>query len=240
VLIGARVLEVRLDNESSLGVDWASIFGAGEATVDLSTSGFSLTPESGSHGVFATIGSRDVTAFLDALREVVDFEALSAPQVLVLEGKEAEIIVGGKLGFYITTTTQTSTIQSVEFLDIGSLLTLTPIISDDGHIQMKIHPKVSDGVVENGLPSETTTEVTTQVLVADGETLFIGGLIRRRAQDSHSGVPLLGQIPYLGSLFGRHGDTAQRTEVVVLITPRVVKPGDPRATQPLELDPPQP
>jgi type II secretory pathway component GspD/PulD (secretin) len=237
VLIGARILDVRLDDDDRMGVDWAAVLKQADIDAEVGTESFSLAGSGGVQGFFATLASQDLNVFLDALGETVDFEALAAPQVLALEGKQAEIIVGGKLGFYVTTTTQTSTVQSVEFLNIGSLLVITPTVSDNGDVILEIHPKVSDGVVENGLPSETTTEVTTTVLVSHGETVFIGGLIRRREQTNRSFIPILGHIPGLGFLFGRHDTTRSQSELVVLITPYVVQPGEEHPRLPLDLDP---
>src|SRR5262245_59482044 len=134
VLIGARILEIRLDDDDSFGVDWNAVMNGAHASMNAQQYGFSNQPTPGLRGFFATISTKNLGAFLDALQNVVHFRALAAPQVLALEGHEAEIIVGGKLGFYVTTTTQTSTVQSVEFLDIGSLLTLTPTVTDDGHM----------------------------------------------------------------------------------------------------------
>jgi type II secretory pathway component GspD/PulD (secretin) len=109
-------------------------------------------------------------------------------------------------------------------------------VSDDGHIILDIHPKVSDGVVTNGLPTETTTEVSTTVLVRDGETIFIGGLLRHRDEGSRAGIPVLSRIPLLGYLFGRDTRSFSRSEVVVLITPRIVKQQSADKATPLELD----
>ena len=107
----ARILEIRLDDDDSFGVDWNAIMSGRRGTLDARQYGFANEPTPGLHGFFATISTKHLDAFLDALAEVVRFKALAAPQVLALEGHEAQIIVGGKLGFYVTTTTQTSTIQ---------------------------------------------------------------------------------------------------------------------------------
>ena len=88
---------------------------------------------------------------------------------------------------------------------------------------MDIHPEVSTGVVDaNGIPSQTTTEVTTRLLVGSGQTVFIGGLIKQTQTESRKGVPVLGRIPGIGLLFSSREVTSASTETVVVITPRVI------------------
>ena len=89
---------------------------------------------------------------------------------------------------------------------------------------MDIHPEVSTGVIDpiSGIPSQTTTEVTTRMIVPDGQTIFVGGLIKNRIDESKRGVPVVGRIPVLGRLFSNRQRTVANTETVVLITPTVV------------------
>jgi len=91
---------------------------------------------------------------------------------------------------------------------------------------MKIHPEISNGVVEEGLPSKTTAEVTTEVLVKDGQTLLIGGLIRERDESISRGIPFLRSIPVIGKLFGSTSLSKSRSEMITLITPRILEPGE--------------
>jgi type II secretory pathway component GspD/PulD (secretin) len=168
----------------------------------------------------------DFAAELEAVEGVTSFKTLAAPRLLAVDGVPAEIIVGGQLGFSVVTTVNETVIQSVQFLDTGAQLRLTPTITGDGHILMTIHPELSDGRIEEGLPSKTTAEVTTDALVRDGQTLFIGGLIRERDEEIRKGVPVLMRIPLLGRLFGRTVQTKLRSELVTLITPHIVPPGE--------------
>ena len=102
------------------------------------------------------------------------------------------------------------------------MLKLTPRISDDGNILLTIHPEVSEGVIDQGLPSETTTEVTTRVIIRDGESIFIGGLIRDRKEKTVQRIPILGDLPFIGALFGNTTNSVSRTETVIMITPHIV------------------
>ncbi|MCC7201524.1 MAG: hypothetical protein IT393_02515 [Nitrospirae bacterium] len=227
VLIEARILEVRLGDDMQLGVDWSNVFKGGDATYNLSVENFARRPAtSGSSGLFFEIVTPHFDMFLNALQEKGDLKTLATPRLLALDNREAEIIIGGRLGFRVTTTVNQVTTESIEFLDVGTMLKLTPRISDDGYILLSIHPEVSEGVVDQGLPSETTTEVTTRVIIKDGESIFIGGLIRDRKEKTIQQVPLLGAIPFLGPLFRNTTDSVSRTETVVMITPHIVDAGN--------------
>ncbi|GIX45911.1 MAG: hypothetical protein KatS3mg131_0122 [Candidatus Tectimicrobiota bacterium] len=235
VLIEAKILEVTLDRSSALGINWEALFGRnafGEPLGDVFTQGFATSPFSGAPGIFFSVVDKDFRLLLSALQERGRLNTLANPKILTVDGKEAQILIGAKLGFRVTTTTQTSTLESVEFLDVGTELVITPTIGEDGYILMHVHPKVSDGVVEAGLPSETTTEATTSVLVKDGETLVIGGLIREREEDVRSQVPGLGNLPLLGALFRQQRTRKEKTEIVVLITPRLVREAPATAAAP--------
>lgn len=92
---------------------------------------------------------------------------------------------------------------------------------------MDIHPEVSTGTVDSfGIPSQTTTEVTTSILVPNGETVFIGGLMKHSTNDNQQGVPVIGKVPVLKHLFSSQEHTNVNTETVVLITPRIVNQAD--------------
>lgn len=226
VLIEAKILEVTLNDDTVFGFDWAALFGQsglGGRLGTVFTQGFATNPASGAPGFFFSVVDTDASAILSAQQERGKFNTLANPKLLAVDGQEAQILIGAKLGFRVTTTTETSTTESIEFLDVGTTLVIKPQISDDGYILMNVHPKVSDGKVEFGLPSETTTEATTSVLMKTGTTMVIGGLIREREEEARSQVPGLGDLPLLGALFRRRSVSKSKTEIAVLITPRIVQ-----------------
>jgi len=226
VLIEARILEVRLGDDMQVGVDWSNVFKGGDASYTVSGTNFARRPDtSGSAGLFLEVVTPHFDMFLNALQEKGDLKTLATPKLLALDNREAEIIIGGRLGFRVTTTVNQVTTESIEFLDVGTMLKITPRISDDGHILLNIHPEVSEGLVDQGLPSETTTEVTTRVIIRDGESIFIGGLIRDRKEKTVEQIPILGSIPLIGPLFRNTTDSVSRTETVVMITPHIVGAG---------------
>jgi type IV pilus assembly protein PilQ len=222
VLIETRILQIRLNDDTSLGIDWSGTFtGFFNSSGDIFTQGFTSAMQ-GSQGFFFNLMNGDLNLFMEALQNITEVDTLSSPSLLALHDKEATIIIGEKLGYYVTTATEATVLQSVEFLDTGTQLILTPHIVDDSRVIMKIHPEVSDGIVIDGLPSKNTAEVTTSLMAPDGGTIFIGGLIRDRKEDIKNRVPLLGSIPFLGALFSKTTNITSRTEIVVLITPHVI------------------
>jgi type IV pilus assembly protein PilQ len=219
VLIETRILQVRLNDDNSLGIDWSDSFSDFfGSSGQVSTQGFT----GASQGFFFNVMNGDFTLFLEALNNTTEVNTLSSPSLLALDNKEATIIIGEKLGYYVTTATEATVLQSVEFLDTGTQLKLTPHIINDDTVILKIHPEVSDGIVIDGLPSKTTAEVTTSLMAPNGGTIFIGGLIRDRKEDIKNRVPLLGKIPLLGALFSKTTNITARTEIVVLITPHII------------------
>jgi type IV pilus assembly protein PilQ len=219
VLIETRILQVRLNDDTSLGIDWNHAFNSFfDSSGSVSTQGFTGATQ----GFFFNILSGDFTLFLEALQNITDVSTLSSPSLLALDNKEATIIIGEKLGYYVTTATEGTVLQSVEFLDTGTQLILTPQVIDDDRVIMKIHPEVSDGIVIAGLPSKNTAEVTTNLMAPNGGTIFIGGLIRDRKEDIKNRVPGFGAIPILGALFSKTNNITVRTEIIVLITPHII------------------
>lgn len=227
VRITARIFSIALDDDLTIGVDFSPPSGTLDVT-DILTNGFArnLTAlPAGATGIFAgaRIGEEDV--FLDAIAAKGSFELLATPQLLVIDGQQADIQVGDRLGFRITTVNETSSLESIEFLEVGTQLEVTPHISTDGLIRMEIHPKVASGEISaEGLPSENTTEANTQMLVRDGQTVMIAGLINTQRTQSRSQVPWLGDLPLIGWLFGINRWSDVRSELIILITPEIIGP----------------
>lgn len=152
---------------------------------------------------------------------------MASPQLLALEHQQARVIIGERTGYLVTTTINQVTTESVEFLESGVILNVTPHIDRSGRIMMSIHPEVSKtSVNSDNIPSQITTEVHTDLLVEDGQTVFIGGLIKNDVVNAHTGVPFLEDIPLIGLLFSNESDISLNTEIVVIIKPTIVRPGN--------------
>ena len=219
IFIEAKILEISLRDTESFGLDWAKLFSADGGSGVVGTRGLSnpISP-----GLFFDLVTPNVEVALDALFTRGRLQTLSTPKLLALEDQEAEVIIGDRLGFRVTTTINQVTSETIEFLESGVILRVLPSVDGQGRIMLTIHPEVSTGRVEDGIPNQQTTEVTTQMLVEDGQTVFIGGLIRRSIDQNREGVPVLGDIPILGRVFSNKSDSSINTETVVMITPHIV------------------
>ena len=173
--------------------------------------------------MFLDLVTPNIELALDALNTDGKVHTLSTPKLLALEDQEAEVVIGDRIGYKLVTTINQVTSESIDFLESGVILKVKPSIDSANRILLEIHPEVSNGTVSNGIPSQTTTEVTTQVLVEDAQTVFIGGLIKKNRIVSKQSIPGLGDIPFLGRLFSSDEETNVNTETVVLITPRIVR-----------------
>lgn len=247
VLVEATIIQVQLDDTTSLGVDFNALAGVdfrdlsntatpitdptiipnnNATTVDAAQAPYGQVAQVGfaTQGTGLNIGviTNNVSFFIHALETVTDTTILSNPKVLALNKQRAEVMVGQRLGYKTTTVTETANVETVEFLDTGTQLIFRPFISDDGYVRMEVHPEVSSGVVVAGLPQETTTEVTCNIMVKDGHTIVIGGLFDEDVSVGRSQVPGLGNIPGLGWLFRSKEDSTTRNEIIVLLTPHII------------------
>jgi type IV pilus assembly protein PilQ len=195
--------------------------GALSAGSPIETAGFTNV---GGSGLRIGISSGDFRAFITALETVTDTTILANPKILAVNKQLGQVYIGTKIGYTSQTTqTQTSTTQQVDFLDTGTKLTFRPYIGNDGYIRMDIHPKDSSGTLKaNNIPDEQSTELATNIMVRDGQTIVIGGLFRDVVVTSRRQIPLLGDLPLIGALFRSTTDTNQRQEVIVLLTPHII------------------
>ncbi len=173
----------------------------------------------------------DVGVFLRVLDEVTDVTVVSNPKLLTLNRQPARVLVGTRVGYLNSTTTNTSTTQSVEFLDVGTQLSVRPFVSKNGLIRLELRPQVSSftlrQVSDNAgatvtIPDEDTTEMNTNVMVRDGQTVVLGGLFTETTSSTRRQVPVLGDVPLVGNAFKGYDDETRRSEIIFLITPSIV------------------
>jgi len=220
IMIEAKILEITLTNNQSYGLDWAKLFDSSDGTGSLGTQGLA-NPNSA--GLFAQYTNSNVDLVLNALKERGRLRTISTPKLLAMEGLEAESVVGAEIGYQVTTTINNVSTESVEFLETGVILKVTPTVDRSGRILLDILPEVSTGFVnDDGIPSKSTTQVSTHMLVPDGKTVFLGGLIQNQVNNTREGIPGLGDVPIIGGLFSNRSQNIVSTEIVVLITPRIV------------------
>jgi type II secretory pathway component GspD/PulD (secretin) len=220
IMIEAKILEITLTDNQSYGLDWAKLFDSSDGTGSLGTQGLA-NPNSA--GLFAQYTNSNVELVLNALKARGRLRTISTPKLLAMEGLEAETVVGTEIGYRVTTTINNVTTESIEFLESGVILKVTPTVDRSGRIMLDIFPEVSTGVVsDDGIPSKATTQVSTRMLVSDGKTVFLGGLIQNQINNTREGIPGLGDVPIIGGLFSNRSKSIVSTEIVVLITPRIV------------------
>jgi type II secretory pathway component GspD/PulD (secretin) len=227
VQIEAMILRVKLKDEYRFGIDFELLRQNPDvrlATGSPLASVNDLDFKDGGLKVAFLNGSTN--AFIQALETIGDTNIVASPRLMVVDKARAEVLIGRQLGYVNTTITETSTAQNVQFLEVGTQLRLRPFISSDGMVRMEVHPELSEGNVEvrGGftLPNKETTQVTTNVVVPDGCTVIIGGLIQDGLKTDGSQVPFFGSLPGIGWLFRNRHETTEREEIVVLITPHIV------------------
>lgn len=240
VFIEAKIIQITLNKRFQSGIDWASI-GRGhfQQTFPLIFSSFgqmtvgSIAPHTSTDASGNTTttysGSGVILKLLDTFGTA---HILSTPQIATVDGEEAKIMVGSKEAYTTSSVTQsqatTTTAQQVTFVDVGVTLRVTPTINTDGIITMKIKPEVSSVTrflkTSQGdqIPIVESTNAETKVMVKDGATVLIGGLMSNRRVKSRSGIPLVSRIPVLGLLFRSTDDQVSNSELIVLLTPHIM------------------
>jgi len=218
IMIEAKILEITLDDTENFGIEWNKVF-SGDGVSKIGTGG--LVPR-GAPGLVFNFVNKNVDLYLNALSNKGRVRTLATPKLLTLENQEATTNIGDKLGYRVTTTINNVTSETIQFLETGVILRVTPSVDSDGRIALRVRPEVSSGSLLGGIPSKKTTEVNTQLVAENGQSILIGGLIKASAGQRRTGVPLLGDVPGIGKLFSNNEETGSSTETIVLITPRIV------------------
>jgi general secretion pathway protein D len=184
-----------------------------------------------SANTFAFVGkSREILLKLNALRTKTKVRILEAPSILALDGMQASINVGSEIpypaGSYTSSAGGSTT--SVQYRETGVTLLVLPRISASGAVTLDITQEVSTPGAEVNVGNETALSfakslVTTSFYVQDGDTVAIAGLIHDKADSSRTGIPFLSEIPILGNLFGTSNKNTSRSELIILITPHVIR-----------------
>jgi len=234
VLIEAKIVQVVLDKDFKFGVDWEGLIKRYH-NLDLKSNFKVLSTSAGKKGTLSigTLADDDYTALLEALETVGDTNILASPSVTSLNNQEAKILVGTTEPYVTTTTTTTSsgpatTAESVNFIDVGVKLYVTPAINQEKFIKMKIRPEISsvtdtlETSTNNKIPIVETSQAETTVMVKDGVTIVIGGLIKEEKVNTTNKIPVLGSIPVLGAAFRSVDNSTKKTEIVIFLTPRII------------------
>ena len=231
VIIEGTVIEITLRDALRFGLQYFIESGEFSSIFTRGTNQTGVNPLLPGLGV--SIGTfNDSKVVIDALSELTDVRVVSSPQIMVLDGGTARLHVGDQVPVVTrasstTVTDSTRIVNEIEYRDTGVTLKVTPKVKASGVVQMEIVQEVSDVVptTTSGIDSPTIQQrsISSQTAVDSGQTVLLAGLIREENTKSDTGIPGLRRLPVVGPLFGTTNRNAERTELVVLITPRVIR-----------------
>ena len=227
VLIEVTIAEVTLKDELAYGLEWFMNKGRIKSRLDAGESGVSALAPGLSYSWTSLSG--DITAVLNMLATDSKLKIISSPHITVADNQKASIQVGDQVPTITqtqTTNTTTGVISSVQYLNTGVLLNVTPRVNASGLVTLEINQEISNAskTTSSSIDSPTIQKRTAQstVTVQSNETLVMAGLIKEENSRAADGLPLLSEVPLLGGLFGKQSRTDNRTELIILITPRVL------------------
>jgi general secretion pathway protein D len=248
VYVEAAVVEISMEKTRELGVEFRStgdpnssseqVFGGSSfglinqlATNPFALSGLAIGIIEGT----ITFGGQtflNIGALVQAIQRTSDVNVLSTPHLLTTDNQEAEIVVASNIPFVTATSqTQVSTLTSIERKDVGIILRFTPQVSEGDKVTLKIFEEISaiQATVTAGIdptqvgPTTSKRTAKTTVVVDSKQTIVIGGLFRDDADATEQKIPCIGDIPLLGKLFGRTQDNTRKTNLVIFLTPHIVR-----------------
>ena len=242
IMITAKLVVVNSNLARELGVDWTATMGnaaitpgvAGAATGSQAGStrtsaairsfpnnGVSPAVSGASTAITASVLDNNLQIAISNLMGDASTEVLASPQVSTLDNTEAQVFMGDKVSIRVIDDSGESSTQLVE---TGIKLTVTPHVSGDNRILLDLHPENNSYDYDTkGEIVISTQEAKTKVVVADGETVVIGGLTRNETQESESGIPFLKDIPLLGNLFKYSRKAVIKKDLVIFVTPRIIR-----------------
>ncbi|MCX7883268.1 MAG: hypothetical protein N2314_08615 [Brevinematales bacterium] len=233
VEIETRILEVRLDDEWSAGVNWSALFSDGRWQLDIlpleQAGNTSVLRIKGNESKDNTTASLGIAATLDKNH----IKVISQPKVLSVNRGESTILIGSRLPYLSGTNN-----LSLEFLDAGIKLTVKPMITPSNQVRMNLYVELSSAEWVTILPGYQapkvqTTSLRCDVLASPGDIIVIGGLVKTEKTKRKIGIPILGDIPLLGLLFSYQKEETIRSEMALLLVPKIVQPSPSPTISPL-------
>ncbi|MFO7964194.1 MAG: type IV pilus secretin PilQ [Desulfobacterales bacterium] len=232
VIIEAKIVELNSDTARDIGIEWE--MNSGATSSDLLDGIYSWDtainfPAASNSGVGFSFTRISGTPFvldarLTALAANNDVKIVSAPKIVTLDNKKAMIKQGFEVGYYDEAEDTLTESRDVEFKDVDLLLEVTPHVTPDNRISLSLFITKNDIAGRfDGIPQISTNEAQTELLVNDGDTIVIGGIMKNTQSVSETGLPGLADIPGLGWLFRREFESTEDMEMLIFITPRIVK-----------------
>lgn len=231
VEIMSKLVDVSADDSRNLGINWEAINIQPGGSPVLGSAGVTA-PTTGAAGVLrlGTVQSWGaLDAMLDALQRSKRANVVSNPNITTVNNREAKILVGAKIPLIVADQAGNAITQ---LTTVGIQMRVTPHVNSDHTITMDLHPEVSElssqATVQGGVIIQTS-EADTRVLVENGETAIIGGLVRNVSSEVRTGVPVLQDVPLLGMLFRNTNNVSDKRELIIFVTPRIIEVGANRA-----------
>lgn len=235
VVIEATIVEVTINDALQYGVQ--TYLEQGLNFARSTPRGRPAAPEGGGFAGSFTFnaGGFSIQTVVSALQAVTNVKVISSPYLTVADGKSAELNVGDEIPFVVASQTSNSdgrvvVTQEVQSRSVGVQMSVTPRISPSNQVLLDINQTISSAQAQQTLggtnPTISQRSVSSQVSVQSGHTVLLGGLISERSDTSETGVPVLRQIPVLGNLFNTTSNTMGRNELLIMLTPRVVRNGN--------------
>jgi len=241
VLIESKIIETTLSKSEKLGVDWiakAEISGSKRPTV------YPFTPSSENKYLvddipatttgfsYGTLDFSTTSIVLEMLKSRTDTNILSNPRIVVLNNQTAKISVGSQYPLPTYTYNEEQArlqVSGWEYMDIGVIFSVTPQVNNAGFITLDIEPRITDildfvEVEGTSLPRLSNESVSTKVMIKDGDTLVIAGLIKDKVIELKKKLPILGDIPILGLIFTKTEKTISKTDLIIFLTPHIITP----------------
>jgi type II secretory pathway component GspD/PulD (secretin) len=231
VLIEAQIVQVALNDKTQYGIDWERIFDAIKVEpIDI----VGKFPISGLTDVMTvgTLEQNDFAIVIQALQNIANTKILSRPRIAVVHNQEASILIGTKEVYFSQTQSQssvtTTTAETVNYVDVGVKLNVTPIINEDGYVTMKIRPEVSSvrefatSPLGSRVPVVETSQAETTVKVRDKAMVMIAGLMKDEDRLTRDQLPFFGNIPGLRWLFGNRVTEKKKQELAIFLTPTII------------------
>ena len=235
VMLEVRVAEMNRELIRRLGINFSMLapesFGISLLGQLTQLAGATQVASQSIGGIFGfNAGSTSWTGFIDALKEENLLKVLAKPTLVALNGQEAAFLAGGEFPIPVP---QTFGLVTIQFKKFGVGLVFTPNIMDSKHISLNVAPEVSELDFTNALrtqgftiPAITTRRATTTIELADGQSFAIGGLMRDNVRESVKKFPYLGELPIIGALFRSSSFQKSESELLIIVTPHLVKPLD--------------
>lgn len=240
VLIEAKIIETNLNDTDNMGIEWSTKVSLSGSSRDISwpfKTGNTDNKYAGDVSeptdfTYGTLDFSQVSAVMEMLKSRTDTNILSNPRVVTLDNQTATIDIGTKYpipGFGFNADTGTLQTQNITYKDIGILFRVTPHVSSAGFVTLDLEPEVSEisgTIAFEGVdvPLINSKNARTRVMVEDGNTLVIAGLIQSNDSDTVKKVPFLGDVPVLGHIFRKKEKTVEKTDLIIFVTPHIVTP----------------